>query len=229
MEKVSVALFDFDGTLFNGHTLNGIVRYSITHRYRFSSLLGYLVRHSLLYPLRKCKLITNERFFASWGQDLAFIVGGLKQKEATRLFSWIAEEYVLGRLRPDIIDILRHHQNQGQMVALLSGTFSELLEIVGQRLGISYVVGTRLEMANGEYSGKIVSPFCFGINKVKSFKELVKASQLEIDFNNSFAYSDSISDIPLLEMVGNPVAAYPDKQLCHLALQRGWQLIRNNK
>lgn len=229
MKKTSVALFDFDGTLFSGHTLYGIVKYSITHRYRFSSLLGYLVGHSLLFPLKKCKLISDERFFASWGRDLAFIVGGLKQKAATELFSWIAEEYVFGRLRPDMMDILRHHQSQGQMVVLLSGTFHKLLEAVGQRLGISHVVGTRLEMVDGEYSGKIVSPFCFGINKVNLFKELIKASQLDIDFSSSFAYSDSISDIPLLEMVGNPVATYPDKQLCHLALQRGWQLIENSK
>ena len=192
---------------------------------RFPSALGYLVSHIPLYPLNKCKLVSDETFFNRWGKDLAFIVGGLKREEASSLFRGLAEDQVLNRLRPDMIRVLRRHQSQGQIVVLVSGTFRELLEVVGQRLGVFHVVGTKLEMLNGEYTGEIISPVCFGTNKVSLFKEFINSIRLEIDFSSSFAYADSISDTPMLEMVGNPVAVHPDRKLRRLAQQRGWQLI----
>ena len=225
LKKNSVALFDFDGTLFNGHIWEAVMKYSAGHRYRFPTALGYLVSHIPLYPLNKFKLVSDETFFNRWGKDLAFIVGGLKREEVSNLFRGLAEDQVLNRLRPDMIRVLRRHQSQGRIVVLVSGAFRELLEVVGQRLGVFHVVGTKLEMLNGEYTGEIISPVCFGINKVSLFKEFINSIRLEIDFSSSFAYADNISDTPMLEMVGNPVAVYPDRKLRRLARQRGWQLI----
>ncbi len=227
LKKNNVVLFDVEGTLFDGHIVEGMIRYSIAHRYgRFFPLLNYLLRQALEYPLNRRKLASDERFANQWGEKLSSTtVGGLKREEASEFFRWLVDNYVLNRLRPDVIKILQHHQSQGRIAVLVSGTFRELLEIVGHRLGVFHVVGTRLEMLNGEYTGKIIHPFCFGNNKVSLFKEFINSIRLEVDFTNSFAYADSIYDTPVLEMVGNPVAVYPDNKLRHLALQRGWQII----
>ena len=201
------------------------MKYSAAHRYRLASTLGYLVSHSLLFPLSKFKLVSEEEMITRWGGDLAFVVAGLTKQEVSQFFRRLVEEHVLNRLRPDIIKILRHHQSQGCIVVLLSGVFRELLEVVGWGLGVFHVVGTKLEMLDGQYTGGITGPVCFGMNKVNLFNEFINSVRLEIDLTNSFAYADSIADTAMLEMVGNPVAVYPDRKLRRLALQRGWQLI----
>ena len=75
----------------------------------------------------------------------------------------MAEDHVLNRLRPDIVEILRRHQSQGQIVVLVSGAFRELLEVVGRRLGVFHVVGTKLEMLNGEYTGGQNRYYCISL------------------------------------------------------------------
>jgi phosphoserine phosphatase len=87
-------------------------------------------------------------------------------------------------------------------------------------------VGTQLEVIDNRYSGKIIKQFCFGINKARLLKEFISREQLNIDLSQSFAYADSVVDVPVLEMVGHPVATYPDKELSNLAQRRGWEIIR---
>lgn len=224
-KRNSIALFDFDGTLFDGHVWQAMIRYSIAHRYRFPSALSYLASHSLLYPLNKSRLVSDEGFFTRWGKDLAFIVDGLGKEEVAKLFGLLIDQYVLNRLRPEVIKIMGNHQSRGQIVVLVSGAFRELLEITGRRLGVFHVVGTKLEIIDGIYTGKIINPLCFGVNKVILFKEFMESIRIEIDLNSSFAYANSIDDTPMLEMVGNPVVVYPDRKLRQIALQKGWKLL----
>ncbi len=111
---------------------------------------------------------------------------------------------------------------------MVSGAFEELLACIGERLGVQYVVGTRLELNRGRYSGRAVKP-CFGPDKVTLLTELLAKRGLEVDFSQSFAYGDSIFDALVLELVGNPVAVYPDSQLGDYASQRGWQVLGEPK
>jgi len=113
-------------------------------------------------------------------------------------------------------------------VVLVSGAFEELLACLGERLGVQHVVGTRLELRNGRYSGRAIKP-CFGQDKVTLLTELLAKHSLEVDFSQSFAYGDGIFDVPMLELVHNPVAVYPDSQLWDHALQREWRIIGEPK
>ena len=110
-------------------------------------------------------------------------------------------------------------------MVIVSAAFSELLRVVGQRLGVSNIIGTKLEVVDGRYTGNAVQPLCFAGNKAKLLKEFIDQNGLEIDSSSSFAYADSIFDAPLLKLVGNPVATYPDKDLRQLAEQNGWQIL----
>ena len=123
------------------------------------------------------------------------------------------------------MEILHQHKQSGHTVVIVSGTYSELLEIVGQELGVPNVIGTRLEVVDDKYTGKIVNPSCIGENKVKLFEEFINQNGVEVDLLSSFAYADSIFDVPLLKLVGNPVATYPDEDLRQLAEHNGWRIL----
>jgi HAD superfamily phosphoserine phosphatase-like hydrolase len=114
-------------------------------------------------------------------------------------------------------------------VVLVSGAFEEPLACVGERLGVQHVVGTRLELNRGRYTGRAAKPSCFGDDKVALLTELLARSGLEVDLSQSFSYGDSIFDVPVLELVGNPVAVYADNELWNYASQRGWRILGEAK
>jgi HAD superfamily hydrolase (TIGR01490 family) len=145
------------------------------------------------------------------------------------MFRWVADQALLPSLRPDVAEVLRQHQAQGHQVVLVSGAFEEPLACVGERLGVQHVVGTRLELNRGRYTGRAAKPSCFGDDKVALLTELLARSGLEVDLSQSFSYGDSIFDVPVLELVGNPVAVYADNELWNYASQRGWRILGEAK
>ena len=158
-------------------------------------------------------------------EDMSGIFKGASEEEILEIFHWVADNYILKSLRNDVVEILKQHKQSGHMVAIVSATYSELLEVVGQKLGVSNVIGTKLQVVAGRYTGKIIKPLCFGENKAKLLKEFIQRNELETDCSSSFAYADSMFDIPLLKLVGNPAATYPDRNLRQFAERNTWQIL----
>jgi HAD superfamily hydrolase (TIGR01490 family) len=223
--NVIAAFFDLDGTLYTGHIWKAIAQHHRTHRKKLPFLLAFLATHLGPWPLVKAGLLDKERYFVRWGENMAGMVGGFSRQEAQELFQWIWDHDVAHSLYPEAMSTLHWHREQGHQVVLVSGTFQELLENIAQRLGVSHAVGTPLEVRGERYTGRIVPPFCFGPYKVQRAKEFLETAGLEIDFASSFAYADTIFDVPLLESVGNPVAVCPDEELLAHAGQRGWAVM----
>ncbi len=222
----SAAIFDFDGTLSRGHVWVGLHKYYLGHwSGREPLMLRFLSTHILLWLLSRRGLSSREKCVLKWAEDMPVIFKGASREEVLVACRWVVDNYIAGLVRKDVVDILNQHKQDGHVVIILSGTFSEFLEVLGQELGVPNVVGTGLEMVDGTYTGKIVKPVCFGGNKVKLLEAFIAKSGLEIDFASSFAYADGVFDIPLLKLVGNPVAVYPDRDLCQFARQNGWQIL----
>ena len=219
------AFFDLDGTLCTEHIWRALTRYPFEKRRRRLVVRFFLTSHMLLFPLHRIGLVSKETFYRLWGQDMAWILAGLSPSEAEKVFHWIADQHILPSLRPDAMEILRHHQEEGHFVVLISGTFEELLAIIGRRMEVDHVVGTRLEARRERYTGRRASPFCFGKEKAERLRGFLNENDLEINLAASFAYGDSVFDVPLLEMVGHPVAVHPDDELRATAAQRGWPII----
>jgi len=186
---------------------------------------SFLLPHLLLWLLSKYKLFSQERCMVKWAEDFSVIFKGLSKKEVSEAFQWVVDKYLIGMLQQDVVDILNKHKRSGHVVIIASGASSELLEIIGQKLGVSNVIGTKLEVIDGRYTGRTIKPACFGENKVKLLEEYIGQNGLEIDLPSSFAYADSVFDIPLLKLVGNPVATYPDENLRQFARHNGWQIL----
>jgi HAD superfamily hydrolase (TIGR01490 family) len=226
--KTTLAIFDFDGTLTAGHLWVGIARHHREHKINRLKLYLYLISHMPLWLAAKVKLYSVEKNRAQWGQDLPVLFKGFSRDKAQKAYQWVTDNYFLPLMRPDVLAKLNEHKRQGHKIMLLSGMFTDFLEVVGKSLGVDFVVGTRLEVINNIYSGHIIKPLCFGENKAKLFSEYLQQKKLNVDLQHSSAYADSYYDIPVFNLVGNPVAAYPDKKLLGLAQQKGWQIIGNS-
>jgi len=221
----TIAIFDLDGTLCSGHIWDGFLKYCLVHKKKRAWLLAFWSTHLPLWLLGKCKLLNREKCRVKWMEDMSGIFKGASEEEVLEVFHWVSDNYIFQSLRSDVVEMLKQHKQSGHIVAIVSATYSELLEIVGQRLGVLNVIGTNLEVIDGRYSGKIIKPLCFGENKAKLLKELIDRNELGIDLLSSFAYADSVFDIPLLKLVGNPVATYPDRNLRQFAEHNGWRIL----
>jgi HAD superfamily hydrolase (TIGR01490 family) len=224
-DKKTLAIFDFDGTLSKGHLWIGIAKHNREKRINRFAVYFYLLSHMPLWWASRLGLYNGEKNMEKWGEDMPMLFKGLTVEDANRAFIWIMDNYFRPLLRPDVVAILKEHQKQGHKVMLLSGMFMQFLELVGHRLGADYIIGTKLEIVDGVYSGRIIKPLCFSENKTKYLKEFIAQKNLDVDLGRSYAYADGIYDAPVLRMVGNPVATYPDKELYHLALHNHWMIM----
>jgi len=158
-------------------------------------------------------------------EDLSGIFKGASEGEVLEVFHWVADNYIFESLHNDVIEILDQHKQRGDTVVIVSGAFSGLVEIVGKRLCVPNVIGTKLEVIDGKHTGRVVYPLCFGENKAKLLREFLNRNGLEMDKPSSFAYADSIFDASLLKLVANPVATYPDDDLRRLAEHNHWRIF----
>jgi fatty acyl-CoA reductase len=224
-DKIILAIFDFDGTLTQGHLWSGIYKHHRQHQIKRYSLYVYLISHLPFWIAAKTGFYSEEKNRSKWGEDLSVLIKGFTVAQAHTAFEWVADNYFKPLMRLDVINILEEHKKQGHKIMLLSGMFKDFLEVMGEKIGADFVVGTNLEVVNDVYSGHIIPPLCFGENKARLLAEFIRKQNLDIDYSRSFAYADSIYDMPVLRMVGNPTATYPDKELAEFANHAHWQII----
>jgi len=132
---------------------------------------------------------------------------------------WVEAE-VLPLVAPDGLRELARRKAEGYLCALLTATTSYAAESLARRVGIEHVLASRLAVADGRFTGEIVDPFCYGEGKVRAVGQWVRDH--DIDLAASAFFTDSASDLPMLERVGEPVAINPDPRLRWKARRRGW-------
>ncbi|MEN6430950.1 MAG: HAD family hydrolase [Coriobacteriales bacterium] len=221
--RTVAALFDLDGTLYTGHLWGGIAQERREHRKGQAQFGTFMTVHMSLYPLWRLGLIPESFYREMWTRHLGWTVRGWTEEEARRSFDWIAENYVLPLVRHDVMERVQVHKSQGHRVVLVSATPTQMLQRIGEHLGIDEVVGTPLVVKDGRYTGQSEQPTCLGEGKlVRARAHLDDGS---VDWAASYAYADSLGDVPLLEAVGHPVAVHPDEKLAGHARSHGWEII----
>lgn len=219
------AFFDVVGTIYRGAFWRDISRYNREQKRNRFWVWAYLIWHMAGWPLNLAGLLSDKRWYAAWASHMPWMLRGFTMEEGQELFDWLTDERLIPNLRTDIMDMLRDHQAKGHLVALVSGSPQELLDVIISRLDIEHALGTPLEVKDGRYTGKIAGPLTMAEGKIAALQDFVANKGLDIDWEKSFAYGDSRSDTDLLEIVGKPVAVYPDKVLKALALEEGWTII----
>ncbi len=123
----------------------------------------------------------------------------------------------------EALTLIDEHRRAGRRVYLVSASPEEIVVPLARHLGVDGAIATRAEIdTRGRYTGA-VEFYNAGANKVTAIED--EAARRGIDLNRSWAYSDSITDLPLLEAVGHPVAVNPDRALQRVARERGWEIL----
>ena len=219
------ALFDLDGTLYNGRIWQILLRYNWAARQNRRWVVAFVVRNMLPMPLYRLGVMSQVAFYRSWGATMSWNLRGWTIGQARAVFEQLTEEQIVPNLRADVVSLLHQHRDQGHEVALVSGTFAPWLELVAQKLGVSSAIGTPLEVRDGRYTGRIVAPLCQGPGKPARVRGYFAREGLEVDWAGSYAYADSGTDLSLFSQIGHPVAVYPDDILLKQAHAEGWPVI----
>lgn len=138
----------------------------------------------------------------------------------------IARETLTELIEPIIyaeaMHLIQMHRNSGRRVYLVSSSGEEIVRPLADFLGVPYAIGSKSEIIDGRYTGELTF-YCQGEGKRTAILE--EAQRHGIDLSRSYAYSDSETDVPMLETVGHPVAINPDKELRKIATDRGWEIL----
>lgn len=212
------AFFDMDNTLLRGSSGRLYLRYL--------RQIGYFSTRQWLRVLGRVALYITKRVdFPHLMGWLMTQVAGASEAEAWR----ISAAWHRAMLRDAIADGAREriawHRDQGHHVAIVSAATPYAVEPVARDLGLGDAyLATRLEVVAGRFTGQIQSPACYGPGKVPLARAY--ATKHNISLAQSYFYTDSSSDAPLLAAVGHPVAVHPDRRLARMAAEHNWPIMR---
>jgi len=130
------------------------------------------------------------------------------------------EQMVVDYVAENSVQRMNEHRAQGHLVTIISAATAYAVGPVARHLGVNDYLCTLLEVVDGHFTGSIIQPPCYGPGKVYWAQDY--ASRYDADLAQSYFYTDSHSDLMLLERVGHPVAVNPDSRLKAIAARRGW-------
>lgn len=162
-------------------------------------------------------------------QAAEFMLGLLAAHAPFELAAW-HEDFMAEVIRPSITpaarELVESHLEAGDLCAVVTATNSFVTAPIARAFGIPHLVATDAEVQRGRYTGRILGTPSFKEGKVVRVNDWLGAMGLGLaDFSESFFYSDSVNDVPLLKKVTRPIAANPSPTLRAIAQERGWQVI----
>ena len=191
----------------------------------------------------KAGLLSRRQLIADGWANLVFRLRGASDESSHQLRLRISESLegtrvrdmerlgvdvlagVLPRIYPQVLEIAYRHQDDGVRVYIVTAASQELASMLAGVLAFDGAIGSQFsEVVDGVYTGRPAGVFVYRGGKAEAIEQL--AAREGIDLEASYAYSDSESDLPMLEAVGHPVAVNPDAALLRIARQRGWDVLR---
>lgn len=192
-------------------------------------------------PFQAGGLISRRAVLRSAYAQFVYLVGGADHDQMEKLRQFMSQlcagwdvatvrEIVADTLHnivdplvyDEAVNLIEEHRLAGRDVVIVSTSGSEVVEPIGEMLGADLVVATRLEIVDGHYTGEIAY-YAYGEEKARAIREL--AEQRGYDLDACYGYSDSVTDVPMLEAVGHPHAVNPDRELRKLATANGWPVL----
>lgn len=220
---MKVALFDFDGTLYPEETFDILIEKIKGHPEYKSIYKKFIKNFAPIYIGYKMKLVPKMTMQNKALEKYIQAFKGKDQQEIEEFFHEIAES-MAEDLRPDLVGRLRRLKEEDYYIVLVSGAFMPLLEGVFKSEHVDHIFGSVIHYDNGMLDIKKRFNRLHSDMKVDILMDHFKACKVNVDWKNSVAFSDSYSDIKMLELVGNPVAVEPDEKLLKIATEKNWQI-----
>lgn len=194
-----------------------------------------LLERGIINATTMMQLALSHTLYLSQGHDesqlnasreqLSALVAGHSEQELRQVATESLATTITPYIYSESLELIKSHREQGHEVFIISASARQLVDPIAQALGIPdvehHVIATELQVRNGVFTGELEF-FCKGENKAAQVRRLAK--KYGFDLEHSYAYSDSITDQPMLSAVGHPVAINPDRALRRLATSKGWQI-----
>ena len=196
---------------------------------------------ALSRPLYRAGMVSRGQLLRGAYAQLVYLLVGADEEKMERLKEgmlqltkgWdraqverLVEDVILDVIDPyvyaEALDLMELHRSEGRRIYIVSSSPEEVVRPLARHFGVSGVIATRAEVGpDGRYTGELEF-YAYGEGKAEAVRAV--AERTGIDLARSFAYTDSATDLPLLEAVGNPVAVNPDKELRKAAEEHGWPI-----
>ena len=214
------AFFDLDRTLMEGSSAfqfgRAAYKAGLIHRRQLITDAWANLRFRLRGSTDEATHALRDRISAS--------LTGTRIRDMQRLGPDVLAR-ILPRVYPQMLALAYEHQDAGRKVYIFTAASQELAEMLAHVLTFDGGIGSQFsEVKDGVFTGEPTGLFIYGADKARAIRRL--AEQEGIDLSQSYAYSDSASDLPMLRAVGHPVVVNPDKELLAEARENGWQVLR---
>jgi HAD superfamily hydrolase (TIGR01490 family) len=223
---MKIAVFDFDGTLFDDETIPFLAKQWYKLGYSkstwlivFSKMLKIIVK----YKLKIDKSYDKEVFRGEATKIFLSIFDGMSKLEVEEFFNKCRDD-VFKLLNKDVIEEYNKKKEEGYYTVLLSGCFSEMLKQITDTYHFDKVICSKINFKENYIDNSADIEIVSGKFKVKHL--FLNMDGSKINFKESYAYADSYYDRDLLELFGNPIAVNPDPILLEIANEKSWRVIK---
>ena len=211
----AAAFFDLDRTLLRRSSALALAGAFREHGVIGRGQLAKAAAWQLLFAARGASAETVRKA----AEDGLMILNGFAVGDLRRLVANAMDPVLKPLVYREALELVAGHRGRGERVYIVSATLQEIVEELADELGFDGALGSTCEIVDGIYTGRSLRA-CHGEGKAAAIREL--AAERGYDLAASTAYSDSHTDLPFLEAVGNPVAVNPDRELRRTADDRGW-------
>jgi HAD superfamily hydrolase (TIGR01490 family) len=157
-------------------------------------------------------------------EGLLSLTKGWDRSEVEQLVREVLFDVIDPYVYQEALDLIALHRSEGRGIYIVSSSPEEIVRPLAQHFGVSGVIATRAAVDETDHYTGELEFYAYGEQKAEAIREMAERSG--VDLAGSYAYSDSMTDLPMLEAVGHPIAVNPDKELRREAEERGWQ-VRN--
>ena len=215
---MEAAFFDLDKTVIAKASMVAFGR----PFYREGLISRRLLVRALWGQLVYMHLGASEEKLARMRESVLALTKGWEQARMRGIVEETLADVVEPIIYAEAAELIEYHRANNRLVVIVSASPAEIVEPLGRHLGVDRVIASRAEVdEDGRYTGEMAF-YSYGPYKAEGMRAL--ATELDIDLDASYAYSDSATDLPMLEVVGHPVVVNPDRVLARVAKEREWEV-----